>query len=70
MEVSQDVKANKPSIVLSGETPVGRCTKTSTSLAVLSSIFFILIFPLSLALTIESISEEDVVVVKRNLTYY
>ena len=61
IEVSQDVKANNPSIVLSGETPEGMCIKTSTSLAVLSSIFFILILPLSLAFNIESIKEEVVV---------
>ena len=48
-------------MVLSGEIPLGRCTNISTSLAVLSSTFRIFIFPFSLALRIESISEEVVV---------
>ena len=48
-------------MVLSGEIPEGRCTKISTSAAVLSSIFFTLIFPLSLAFRIESIKEEVLV---------
>ena len=62
IETSQFVKANNPSIVLSGETPLGRCTKTSTSEDVLSSIFFILILPLSFAFKIDSIRDVLVVV--------
>ena len=61
IDVSHDVNAYSPSIVLSGDTPLGRWISISTSLAVLSSIFFILIFPVSLALTIESINDEVVV---------
>ena len=61
MDVSHVVNANSPSIVLSGETPVGKWTKTSTSFAVLSSIFLILILPLSFAFKIDSISEDVVV---------
>ena len=60
-EVSQDVNAYSPSILLSGDTPFGKCTRISTSLAVLSSILLILIFPFSLAFKIESISVDVVV---------
>ena len=63
IDVSQFVKAYKASMVLSGEIPEGKCTNISTSAAVLSSIFFILIFPLSLAFKIESI-KDDVLVPK------
>ena len=55
IDTSQLVKANSPSIVLSGETPFGRWIRISTSEAVLSSIFLILILPFSLAFKIESI---------------
>ncbi len=48
-------------MVLSGETPLGKCTKISTSAAVLSSIRLILILPLSFAFNTESIREEVVV---------
>ena len=58
---SQLVKANKASIVLSGDKPAGKCINISTSAAVLSSIFLTFIFPLSLAFKIESISEDVVV---------
>ena len=61
MEFSQEVKANNASIVLSGEIPAGKWTRISTSAAVLSSIFLILILLFSLALRMESISEEVVV---------
>src|SRR5690606_18923986 len=42
MEFSQLVKAYNASMVLSGEIPEGKCTKISTSEAVLSSILRIL----------------------------
>ena len=45
-------------MVLSEEVPGTRCTKISTLAAVLSSTFLTLIFPLSMALRIESIKEE------------
>ena len=61
IEFSQLVNAYNASIVLSGEIPFGKCTKISTLAAVLSSIFFILIFPFSFAFKIESISDEVVV---------
>ena len=61
IEISQSEKAYKASMVLSGETPAGRCIRISTNSAVLSSIFLILIFPLSLALITESINVEVVV---------
>ena len=61
IDVSQDENAYNPSMVLSGDTPVGKCIKISTSLAVLSSIFLILILPLSFAFKIESISDDVVV---------
>ena len=61
IETSQLVNAYKASIVLSGDIPDGKWTNISTLEDVLSSIFLILIFPLSLALIIESI--KDVVVV-------
>ena len=51
---SQLVKANKASMVLSGLMPAGKCMSISTCSAVLSSIFFTLIFPFSFALSIES----------------
>ena len=57
-EVSQAVKAYKASMVLSGETPGGKWITISTSAAVLSSIFLILIFPFSLAFRILSIKVE------------
>ena len=57
IEISQSVNAYKASIILSGETSLGKCIKISTSEAVLSSTFFILIFPFSLALRILSIRE-------------
>ena len=58
--ISQSVKAYKASMVLSEETPGARCTKISTSLAVLSSTFLILIFPLSFAFRMDSITVEVV----------
>ena len=61
IEFSQEVKAKSASIVLSGEIPAGKCTRISTSAAVLSSIFLILILLFSLALRIESINDEVVV---------
>ena len=61
MEVSQFVNAYRASIVLSGEMPEGKWISISTSAAVLSSIFFILILPLSLALSMESIKDDVVV---------
>ena len=45
---------------MSDETPVARCTKISTSAAVLSSIFLIFILPRSLAFIMESINDEVV----------
>ena len=57
---SQSVQAYKASIVLSEETPAARYTKISAVAAVLSSIFLILIFPLSFAFRIESIKAEVV----------
>ena len=66
IEFSQFVNAYKASIVVSGDTFGGKCTKISTSAAVLSSIFFILIFPFSLALIILSINE--VVVVENGIS--
>ena len=61
MDVSQAVNANKASMVLSGDTLGGNCILISTSAAVLSSIFLILIFPFSFAFRMESISDEVVV---------
>ena len=55
------VKAYSPSMVLSGLTPDASCMIISTLLAVLSSIFLILIFPLLLASTMLSISLSVVV---------
>ena len=63
IETSQSVKRYKASIVLSGEIPVGIVIAISTCSAVLSSIFFILIFPFSFAFSIELI---NVVVVVEN----
>ena len=57
---SQSVKAYKASIVLSEETPGASWINISTSRAVLSSIFLILIFPFSLALIMLSIKLEVV----------
>ena len=57
MVTSQSVKANKAPIILSGLTLFAKWTTISTSLAVLSSTFLILILPLSLAFKILSISE-------------
>ena len=48
-------------MVLSGETPGAKCTMISASDEVLSSIFLIFIFPLSLALMTDSIKEPVVV---------
>ena len=61
MANSQSVKLYKASIVLSGEIPGGKWTNISTFSEVLSSIFLILILPLSLALRIEFIKETVVV---------
>ena len=61
IEISQSVKAYKASIVLSGETPGARCTIISAIEEVLSSIFLILIFPLSFAFSTDSIKEPVVV---------
>ena len=61
IEDSQSVKAYSASIVLSGEIPGGRYINISTFSAVLSSIFLILIFPLSLAFSILSINDEVLV---------
>ena len=61
MDDSQLVKAYKASMVLSGDNPEGKCTKISTSAAVLSSIFLTFIFPLSFAFKIESIRDDVVV---------
>ncbi|MNY37247.1 hypothetical protein D3C86_1717950 [compost metagenome] len=61
MDTSQAVKANSASIVTSGDIPGARCTIISTNSAVLSSIFLILIFPLSLAATTLSINPPVVV---------
>ena len=47
-------------MVLSEETPGAKCTKISTSFAVLSSTFLILILPLSLAFKMLSITVEVV----------
>ena len=60
MLISQSVNAYRASIVLSDETPGAKCTRISTSLAVLSSTFLILIFPFSFARRIESIRVEVV----------
>ena len=60
-EISQSVKRYKASIVLSGEIPGGIVIAISTCSAVLSSTFFILIFPFSFALSIELINEVVVV---------
>ena len=49
IELSQSVKAYRASIVLSGDIPAGRWTSISTDAAVLSSIFFTFILPLSFA---------------------
>ena len=57
---SQSVKAYRASIVLSDEVPGARCTNISTLAAVLSSTLRILIFPLSTAFRIESITVEVV----------
>ncbi|MBA7555957.1 hypothetical protein ES705_48651 [subsurface metagenome] len=54
-EISQSLKAYNASIILSGDTPAARWINISTFSAVLSSIFFNLILPFSLALIIESI---------------
>ena len=61
IEFSQLVKAYNASIVLSGDILGGKCTNISTFAAVLSSIFLILILPLSLAFRMLSISDEVVV---------
>ena len=55
------MKLYKASIVLSGETPEGRVINISTFSDVLSSTFFIFIFPLSFAFRIELIKEAVVV---------
>ena len=60
-EISQFVNAYNASIVTLGEIPFIRLIIISTSCAVLSSIFLILIFPLLLAFIIESIKFEEVI---------
>ena len=60
MLTSQSVNAYSASIVLSEEVPGARCTSISTLAAVLSSTLRILIFPLSTAFKIESITVEVV----------
>ena len=61
IELSQLVNAYNASMVLSVEIPLGNCISTSTSLAVLSTTFFIFILPLSLAFRILSIRPPVVV---------
>ena len=61
IETSQSVKAYKASSVLSGETPGAKWMITSTFAEVLSSIFFILIFPFSFAFKTDSIKDPVVV---------
>ena len=61
IDTSQSVKAYRASIVLSGETPGNKCTIISASMEVLSSIFLILILPLSFALITDSINDPVVV---------
>ena len=56
MLTSQSVKAYSASMVLSDEVPAARCTNISTLAEVLSSTFRTLIFPLSTAFRIESIT--------------
>ena len=56
---SQLVNAYSASIVMSGEVPFIRWITISTFSEVLSSIFLILILPLSLALIIDSIRENN-----------
>src|ERR1017187_5783305 len=56
IEISQSVNAYNASMVISGEIPGARSMLISTSAAVLSVTFFILIFPLSFALMMLSIS--------------
>ena len=58
--VSQSVKAYKASMVLSELVPGARLITISTLPEVLSSTFFTLIFPLSIALTIDSMTLEVV----------
>ena len=53
--ISQSLNAYSASMVLSNEIPGAKCTKISTSAAVLSSTFFAFIFPLSIAFSIDSI---------------
>lgn len=60
MLTSQSVKAYSASIVLSDEVPGARCTSISTLAAVLSSTLRILIFPLSTAFRMESMTVEVV----------
>ena len=57
---SQSVNAYSASIVLSGDTSFGRWIRISTFSVVISSIFLILILPLSLAFRIESMRMWDV----------
>ena len=66
MFTSQSLNAYKASIVLSEDTPLARWIWISTSAAVLSSTFLALIFPLSIAFKIESIS--DVVVLLKGIS--
>jgi hypothetical protein len=54
-ETSQSVNLYKASMVISGEIPGARSTCISTSAAVLSVTFLILIFPASFAFTMLSI---------------
>ena len=57
MLISQSVNAYSASIVLSLDTPGANCTRISTLSDVLSSTLRILIFPLSTALRIDSITK-------------
>ncbi|MCY1521707.1 hypothetical protein D9M68_565320 [compost metagenome] len=61
IETSQAVKAYSASMVTSGEIPGASWTTISTLAAVLSSIFLILILPLSFADKILSITDPVVV---------
>ena len=60
MVVSQSVKAYRASMVLSGDTSAGRWMMISTWSVVMSSIFLILIFPLSFAFRMLSMTMWEV----------
>src|SRR5690554_1766072 len=60
-DISQSVNAYRASMVMPGDWPGASWIWISTSLAVLSTTFFILIFPFSLALIMDSIKELVVV---------